>query len=134
MSIDIYGGFPANDGVGVNGRTGQGAIAVTGSSTGTYQSSVYGYVFDTYYNGQIIGAGGSGVGGAGGTPSNTVAGSGGAGATRYGITFSSGGGGRDGYTPDGVNNGNTPGSTYGGGGGVGRAAQNGVFRFKYYGP
>ena len=134
MSILIYPGFPGRDDYPVNGRTGEGYIAVTGSSTGLYQSAVNGYVFGNTYNGQQIGAGGSGVGGIGGTPSNTVAGNGGAGATRYGITFSSGGGGRDGYTPDGVNNGNTPASTYGGGGGVGRAAQNGVLRFKYYGP
>ena len=138
MTMSIIPGFEGTDYNGFGGRSGLASIVVSqeagGSFTGKYESTAYDYIYDTYYNGQTIGAGGSGAGGPGGTSSITVAGNGGASVTRFGITVASGGGGRDGYTPDGVNNGNTPASSYGGGGGVGRPVQGGVVRFKYYGP
>ena len=140
-TMSATGGQGGNPYTGVAGSSGAGSGGNTYISTSRSGGS-------TNYGCEDGGGGGGGGAESAGqsgyyTGTNTLVnngGYGGAAKSIYGISCSSGGGGMDVYLNDGEQGGVTPSSTYGGGGsasggsGGPRASQDGIVRFKYYGP
>jgi hypothetical protein len=135
FALTTLGGGPGEDDPYGEYQFGRGGV--NGPASSLVSGIVTTQNMPGYGNAIGTGGGGAGIGGAGGNGSTNAGGSGGPGLTRYGITAGSGGGGIDNYPANGTNHGFTPASSYGGGGGangIGRNAQGGLFRFKYYGP